>query len=57
MSLSEPRFKIAGIGLAMLSLVLLTAARISGRVGLAIGAACAGALSIICSAVSWIIGE
>ena len=34
-----------------------TAARLSGRVGLAIGAACAGALSIICSAVSWIIGE
>lgn len=50
-------FVCAGIGLAMLTLVLLTAARISGRVGLAAGAACTGVLSIICSAVSLIIGE
>ena len=50
-------FARAGIGLAMLALVLLTAARISGRVGLAVGSACAGVLSIICSAISMIIGE
>lgn len=50
-------FARAGIGLAMLTLVLFTAARISGRVVFAIGATCAGVLSIICSAISMIIGE
>ena len=50
-------FVSAGIGLAMLTLVLFAAARISGRVGLAVGSTCAGVLSIICSAISLIIGE
>ena len=50
-------FASAGISLAMLALVLLAAARISGRAGLAVGSACAGVLSIVCSEISVIIGE